>query len=193
MPLRINARSAGDLHPLDAYMTPKEAVRALMAVERLPKSIADPCCGDGGLLETLRAGGHVVYGSDIADYGWPHAKIRDYLAGPIAMGDTAIVTNPPYRLAEEFIRKAISDGARRHAWLLRTNFLESVGRLPLWREHPPARIWISSRRLPMIHRHGWNGPKSSSNVAYAWYIWDAASNDRCKVDWFDWKEAALAA
>jgi hypothetical protein len=119
--------------------------------------------------------------------------LRDYLAEPIYMGDVGIVTNPPFRLAEAFIRKAIADGCRYHAWLLRTNFLESVSRLALWRAHPPSRIWVSSRRLPMTHRFGWNGPKASSNVSYAWFVWDSrepANDDRPRIEWFDWKEAA---
>jgi hypothetical protein len=131
-----------------------------------------------------------VFGADIVSYGWPHTIIRDYLAEPVCMVDTGIVTNPPFRLAEAFIRKAISDGCHYHAWLLRTNFLESVSRLALWRAMPPSRIWISSRRLPMMHRLGWAGPKSSSNVSYMWAVWDAASNDNCKLDFFDWKEIA---
>jgi hypothetical protein len=93
-------------------------------------------------------------------------------------------------LAEKFIRKAITDGYHYHDWLLRTNFLESASRLPFWRDHPPSRIWISSRRLPMMHRLGWAGKKSSSNVSYAWMVWEAASADRCKLDWFDWRGAS---
>jgi hypothetical protein len=157
-----------------------------MAIERLPLSIADPCCGNGQLLETLRAAGHIVHGSDIVNYGWPHTVIRDYLAEPVEMGDVGIVTNPPFRLAEEFIRKAIADNCHFHGWLLRTNFLESVGRMPLWRDHPPSRVWVSSRRLPMMHRAGWAGHRSTSNQAFAWFIWDDSKEKR-RFDHFDWR------
>ena len=112
---------------LDAYFTPPEAVKALMHIERLPLSIADPCCGNGAILDVLKEAGHVVFGTDIVNYGWPHTVIRDYLAAPIIMGDVAIVSNPPYRLAEKFVRKA--DGCQYHAWLLRLNFLESIRRV----------------------------------------------------------------
>ena len=164
-----------------------------MSIERLPRSIADPCVGTGAILDVLKEAGHIVHGADVMDYGWPWTVIRDYLAEPVLMNGVAIVTNPPFRLAEKFIRKAITDKCHFHAWLLRTNFLESVSRLALWREHPPSRIWISSRRLPMMHRHQWNGPEASSNISYMWLVFDArepASNDNCKVGWFDWKETA---
>ena len=159
-----------------------------MRIERLPKSIADPACGNGAILDVLRdEGGHIVHGCDIRDYGWPHTVIRDYLEPePIFMGDLGIVTNPPYRLAEAFIRKAISDGARYHAWLLRTNFLESIGRFEFFQKHPPSKVWISSRRLPMMHHADYDGPKcDSSNQAFAWFFW----REGCAPEpngWFDW-------
>jgi hypothetical protein len=56
-------------------------------------------------VDVLRAAGHIVHGSDIANYGWSHTVIRDYLSGPVAMHDVAIVTNPPYRLARKFIER----------------------------------------------------------------------------------------
>jgi hypothetical protein len=33
-------------------------------------------------------------------------------------------------------------------------------------------MWVSSRRLPMMHRFGWDGPRATSNTCYAWFIWD---------------------
>lgn len=41
----MNARTRTADHPLDAYWTPREAVLALMRIERLPMSIADPTLG----------------------------------------------------------------------------------------------------------------------------------------------------
>jgi hypothetical protein len=188
MTLRINSTHAHADRGLDGYWTCPEAVRALTVIERLPKSIADPCCGSGAILNVLEEAGHIVHGADLIDYGWRGTVIRDYLDEPVIMGDAGIVTNPPFRLAEEFIRKAFADGCRYHAWLLRTNFLESAGRLMLWRQYPPSRIWISSCRLPMMHRHGWDGPRASSNVSYMWAVFDTDSSDNCKLDWFDWRD-----
>jgi hypothetical protein len=114
------------------------------------------------------------------------------LIEPVEMNGVGIVTNPPYRLAGAFIRKAIADGADYHAWLLRLNFLEAQCRMALWRDHPPSRIWISSRRLPMMHREGWNGRKASSNMTFAWFVWDHRDGSpryptAPTIGWFDWK------
>lgn len=178
---------------LDFYRTPPEATRALMRIETLPESIVDPCVGDGAVVDILRdEGGHLVYGCDIVDRGWPRTIVGDYLAEPMIMNDLGIVTNPPYRAAQAFIEKAIHDGALYHAWLLRTNFLESVGRKPFFERYPPSRIWVSSRRLPMMHRDGWGGPKAKSNQAFAWFVWDSRTPERVPgtwVGWFDWRDA----
>jgi hypothetical protein len=183
---RINSTHSSADRGLDAYWTPPEATGALLKLESLPQSIADPCCGSGAILNVLAAAGHITFGSDIVDYGWPNTVIRDYLAGPIEMNGVGLVTNPPYRLAESFIRKAISDRCHYHAWLLRLNFLESMRRKAFFEANPPSRIWVSSRRLPMMHRLGWTGPVAPSNHCFAWFIW-AASCEKSRVGFFDWR------
>jgi hypothetical protein len=183
MTLHINCRSA---NATDVHWTPPELALALARIEQLPKAIADPCCGCGNILEALRPLGHVVHGADVVDYGWPHTVIRDFFSEPIEMNGVGIVTNPPFPLAEKFIRKAISDGCTYHAWLLRVNFLQAVKRMRLFQDYPFARLWISSHRFEM-HRVGYEGRKTSSNQSYAWFVWDAASNDRLKIGFFDWK------
>ena len=70
--LRINSSHSRADRGLDAYMSPPEAVRALMQLERLPYGIWEPCCGDGtGMVLPLRLAGHRVVAADIADYGCP--------------------------------------------------------------------------------------------------------------------------
>lgn len=187
----INQTHTFEARGLDSYATPAVAVRALMRAERLPRSVADPCCGAGSILDTLKEAEHVVHGADIIDRGWPHTIIRDFLEAPILMHDVGIVSNPPYRLALQFVEKAIADRCGYHAWLLRTNFLESMGRMAFFERSPPSRLHIFSRRLPMMHRENWTGPRASSNTSYAWYVWDSRGGDnRPQLNWLDWNAAA---
>jgi len=60
----------------------------------------------------------------------------------------------------------------------------------------PGRLMFSKRNsilqcflksLPMMHRHGWQGPRAPSNTCFAWFVWDARSNEKRVIDWFDWK------
>jgi len=187
--MRIQSSHAVSDRGLDAYFSPPEATAALLAIEgdRLPLHLWEPAAGNGAIVRPLQAAGFQVVATDLADYG--NAAVTpgiNYLAAPSPAGVGGVVTNPPYRLAVDFARKALSETPYL-ALLLRTNFLESVGRLSFWKAHPPSRIWISSRRLPMMHRQGWSGPTAPSNTCFAWFVWDASAKQRREINWFDWQ------
>jgi hypothetical protein len=153
--------------------------------ERIPRYVVDPCCGAGNILAVLERSRRYVEGSDVRDYGWQGTEIQDFLSDQRRC--PPIVSNPPYTRAREFVEAAIDGGCQYHAWLLRTNFLESVGRKPFFEAHPPARVWVSARRLPMMHKLGYDGPKTGSNQSFAWFVWDSESADNGLLGWFDWK------
>lgn len=173
----------------DFYPTPTVAIEALIRIEGddIPWVLWEPACGDGAIVEPLRKTGRTVIATDLVDRGLGGGV--DYLQTPLPDKRIAgIITNPPYRLAQEFLEKAIQE-VPYSAWLLRMNFVESMSRLPFFKRTPPARIWVSSRRLPMMHRDGWEGPKAPSNVCFAWFIFERGA-ERSETRWFDWKEAA---
>src|SRR5262249_22498879 len=73
--------------------------------------------------------------------------------------------------AADFVRHAI--GLCPYvAMLLRHAFYESECRSDILDAHPPARIHVFKKRLPMMHRAGWTGKKASSAIAFAWFVWD---------------------
>jgi hypothetical protein len=190
--MRLQSRhTSGDRFlDLDSYMSPPCAVQSLIAIEgdRIPPRLWEPCAGDcTGMVLPLRSAGYHVETSDIADYGVTYSFDGDILTGECPINVQGVVTNPPFKPALRFVTAALRV-VPYSAWLLRTNWLESVGRLPFFRQHPPARIWISSRRLPMMHRYGWNGPQASSNTCFAWFVWDAATTQKGVIGWFDWSE-----
>lgn len=174
----------------DSYFSPPEAVTSLLRIERehLPKNIWEPAAGDGAIVKPFQAAGYTVTASDLVDYGLENCQSGvDYLSAELPAGVGGIVTNPPYKLAVKFAQKALME-VPYLALLLRTNFLESTARLPFFRANPPARLWISSRRLPMMHRHNWEGPRAPSNTCFCWFVWDANAEHKCIVNWFDWKK-----
>ena len=198
----INARSAASTRAenalaatadLDAYMSPVEAVHALVHVEgeRLLQVLWEYGAGTGNIVTALRQSGRACYASDIFDYGFSGTKIEDYADAVPEWDVEGVVTNPPFNRALEFLQKSISE-VPYVAYLLRTNWFESTRRLPFFKEHPPTRVWVFSRRLPMMHRHGWTGPTAASNVAYAWFVFDSHSDTKKVLGWVDWKTFATA-
>ena len=123
----------------------------------------------------LRAAGHEVVATDLVDYG-PPITPPGYFGSDFLMerkapeGTEAIVTNPPFKLAEEFVGHAL-DLCPRVIMLLRLAFLESERRRGILEDRGLARVHIFRNRLPMMHRDSWAGPKASSAVAYGWFSW----------------------
>lgn len=180
----------------DLYETPEEATRALMAVEALPQIIWEPSAGRGAIVRVLEGAGHSVIASDLIDYGIPgHSIGRDFLMEYVGEPQAqAIVTNPPFKIAAEYIERAISL-APKVCCLLRLAFLEggalnnAAGRARRYvmDECPPARVHVFSRRLPMMHRDGWEGPKTNSATAFAWFVWERPHDRPIELRRVDWK------
>jgi hypothetical protein len=162
---------------LDAYFTCPEAIEALILLEgdRLPQRIWEPAAGNGAIVKPLRSTGRIVHASDIADYGLPGCHIMDYLSTPTPPKGWAdgIVTNPPYGRAQEFAAKALAE-VPYVALLVRTNFLMDGEERGRWLDrNPPTGTYYLLPRLPMMHRHGWEGVRSTSNTPHCWVIWEA--------------------
>jgi hypothetical protein len=159
----------------DLYESPPEAVTALMRAERLPNVIWEPACGPGVIVRTLRAAGHFVYATDLVDYNSPHQDHFgwDFLSErSCPPGVEAVITNPPFKNANEFVSHAL-ELCPKVIMLLRLAFLESQKRVPILDSGHLARVHVFRKRLPMMHRHGWDGPtNSNSGMAFAWFVWD---------------------
>ena len=173
MPLDISI-TAGR-HPLtdrkqDLYQTPACATRALLANERITHTpIWEPACGRGAIVQVLQTAGYSVIGTDLLSYGEPRPPI-DFLFEHLPFIGT-IITNPPYSLADQFVRHALKI-CPRVMMLLRLAFLEGQGRSDILDNAGLIRVNVFRKRLPMMHREGWTGPKSSSATAFAWFVWD---------------------
>lgn len=77
-----------------------------------------------------------------------------------------VVTNPPYKYTEGFVRGSVECASKGVAMLTNSAFLESVGRAEgLFRDLPPSLIAMNSRRMTLV-----NG--SSSAFSHTWLIWD---------------------
>jgi hypothetical protein len=170
----------------DFHRTPVQAVQALMRLEKLPPVIWEPACGDGAIVEPLREGGHIVVATDLVDRGCPISESGvDFLLFNCTRPAAAIVTNPPYKLAQSFVTRAV-DIAPLVCMLLPLGFLAGQERMRWHYRMPLARVWVSSRRLPMMHRDGWLGPIATSTVDHAWFVWDQAWHESPVIGWFDW-------
>lgn len=192
-----NAKAALDERGDDLYETPAVATEALLRVEKLPEIIWEPACGPGSIVGTLRKAGHKVYATDLVDYGCPDSEARiDFLmerSAPTYIG--AIVTNPPFKLANQFVAHALTL-APKVVMLLRLAFLEGTGRSPIMDGGALARVHVFKNRLPMMHRAGRGtmvAKTNSSAMAFAWFVWERTHQGPTEMRRLSWEpEMALA-
>lgn len=122
------------------------------------------------MVKPLREFFNVVEASDIFDYG-AGFPVLDYLFGPQPKSVAWTITNSPFRLAEQFIARALETSTDGVAVIVRSAFLEGVGRFDrLYSIAPPTDILQFSERVVM-HK-GKLSAKGSTATAYCWLVWD---------------------
>ena len=132
----------------DLYETAPVATHALLRVETLPHfASGSRPAGPGAIARVLRGVGHRVIATDLVDY---HSTDQDHgdrgflLEHKAPDGVEAIVTNPPFKQAGEFVARALRL-CPRVVMLLRLSFLESTRRAPILDGGALARVHIFSK------------------------------------------------
>ncbi len=165
----------------DDFPTPPWATRALIehvigSPESLrSKTCLEPACGRGYMSKSLGEYFGQVDSADAYHYGF--APVRDFLTYPYeAQSHDWVITNPPFRLAEEFVERAMVVAREGVAIIARTVFLESVGRFEsIFSKTPPTKFAQFSERVPMVK--GRVDPKASTATGYAWFVWEKGADD----------------
>jgi hypothetical protein len=167
----------------DFYPTPPEATTALLNSEDFSDGTIWECaCGNGAMSKVLKENGYKVYSSDLNDYGFGLSHV-DYLM-TVKPDDniTSVVTNPPYKLAKEFILRTLAFNIQKSAFLLRLSFLESMRRYDqLFHDNPPIRVHVFKKRLTI-----WRGDEEragNGTVAYAWFVWEKGFSGNPEIFW----------
>lgn len=170
---------------LDDYPTPPFATRALCEIvlrALVHGSLAhhhgsplagarvwEPAANRGLMAEVLREYAGTVLASDVFDYGVGY-PVQDFLGtDPAISTPDWIVTNPPFRTAEAFARRALAMAAAGVALFVRWQWLESEARYRLFEESPPDLVALFSERV-CLTRGRWE-PDGSTATAYCWVVW----------------------
>jgi hypothetical protein len=155
----------------DLRETPPEATRALIRTGALDRfnPILEPCAGKGAICRELIGWG--AWAFDLVAYEGADDYIItpvDFLQSTETHGCEAIVTNPPYRWADDFIRHGLKLGLPVYV-LLRLMSLEGAGRSDIMAHL--HHVYIGIERLPMMHRPGWRGKKQKQGaMPFGWFV-----------------------
>jgi hypothetical protein len=170
----------------DFYATEPKASELLLKIEDFSniQCVWDNSCGNGTLLKPFEDSKKFkILATDLIDRGYGKGGIdflkltKDDVKG---WGFDAIVMNPPYSFAKNFVEHSI-ELLPPHGKLfafLKLQFLEGKGRKDLFKRYPPEKVWVSSSRLlcaknaefeKMIEGGG-------SAVAYCWFVFNSQSH-----------------
>ena len=178
---------------LDYYVEAPWVVDGLLTKESFVGTIYDPACGSGNIPRQAMSHGWRVSYSDIVDRGYPGTVVHDFLGDrrpPFRVDN--IVTNPPFKHAEDFVRRGMQIATHKVALLLRLEFLATVRRHDLFtREHRPRRVIVLSRRpsMPpgeklfaknMTHE---TIRATNGRVEYCWIIWAHGHRGETSITW----------
>jgi hypothetical protein len=183
----VMAQRAELKNSLDDFPTPPWATRALVehvivAKDALPgMTCLEPACGRGHMAVALADYFEEIRSSDVFDYGF--GRVADFLKTDYPEQSVDwVITNPPFRLGEEFIIHATKIARRGVAMLTRTVFIESVGRYErLFKSTPPSRVAQFTERVPMVK--GRIDKKASTATGYAWLVWEKGQAGSPEIFW----------
>ena len=158
------ARKVSDLYP-----TPPEVTVALMRFLKLPRStlIWEPACGQGDMVEVLRDCGMLAYGTDIRS---GQDFLETYAPHYMDKSIDWIITNPPFSLADEFIRHAAEIG-KPFAMLLKAQYWHAAKRAQLFREIPPSYVLPLTWRPDFLFKERGGKKGASPLMDVMWCVW----------------------
>lgn len=122
------------------------------------------------MVRPLREFAETVIATDVHDYGHGF-PVQDFLWPKAYGGDIDwVVSNPPFRLAEQFVLRGLDIARIGVAVLVRSVFIESAGRWEsLFRKRPPSFMAQFVERVPMVK--GRVDQSASTATSYCWLIW----------------------
>ena len=146
----------------DFYPTPWEPTEAFLDEVTFDGIVHENACGDGAMAKQIAARGYEVRASDLVNRGYGVRRNFFTIKKPVAHN---LMSNPPWNLAEEFIRHGLSLNPRKMAYLLKASYFHAASRIPLFNEHPPSTIYPLTWRIDFKN-------KGRPVIECAWYLWE---------------------
>ena len=145
----------------DYYPTPQKCITSLFEIIDYKNLVeegftfAEPCRGEASAIYR-----HFPQGSQYCEL----EEGIDYLTHTWETTPDIIITNPPFKIAMEFLEKSLNE-ADVSIYLLRLGFLESKKRRDFHKKNPPTNLIVLSERPSFV-------AGGTDKTAYAWYVYD---------------------
>ena len=177
----------------DYYATPPIATEAILnEINLLNDSILEPAAGEGHIVKVLkeRYPYNEIIANDLVEresrFGIDVNGNIDFLSYEPRRKFGTIITNPPFKYAQQFIEKSLTLAEHYVIMFAKIQFLETVERKKMFEEHPPKFVFVFSRRVSPW-RNGnetdENGKAWASPMCFAWYVWEIGYEGETIVRW----------
>jgi len=176
----FSRNNRGQRKKSDFYETPYSITEHLFKRERFNTEldICEPACGSGAItrvLEKVWNGNITAYDADV-----------DFLSETGQYN--YIVTNPPFSLAMEFIKKAKETATDKFALLLPLSYLHGKRRYDEVyndREYGLKHVYVFTRYPLLGEELREDGKYRTGMMVYAWYVFENGYNNDPLIKWID--------
>lgn len=146
-------------------------------------SIWDPAAGEAHMTRVFEEYGHPeVRATDILANVEKGVGEYDFVGPPLLSDVDYIVTNPPYKLLNNFVSMSLQRAKKGVAMLTRVQALEGQRRYAsIYRDNPPTTVAFFSDRIPF--KSGKVVREASKMYFHVWLWWDLEREDRDPPIW----------
>jgi len=170
----------------DYYATPPRSIDDLISKVDLNINIWEVACGGGHLSERLKELGHIVKSTDLVDRGYNDFDGQlDFINSPTEKFSGDIVTNPPYKLATEFVKKSLDsiEVGNKVCMFLKIQFLEGQRRYDqLFSRGELKHVLVYSKRITTAKNADFKKYKATA-MCHAWFVWEKGYKGQPSIDW----------
>ncbi len=148
----------------------------------------EPACGMGHLSKVLENHRHEVWSTDLIDRGYGEGGINflddNNFDDTEGCWEGDIITNPPYKFAEEFVEKGMHrlKKGNRLIMFLKIQFLEGQKRNKLFAKYPPKYVYVNSSRQ-LCAMNGEFEKYKATALCYCWYVWEKDFTGDTVIRW----------
>ena len=177
----FSGNNLGQRKKSDFYETPYSITRHLLDCEFFDTSltVCEPACGEGAIVNILKE-------------KWDENKITSYDIDKNFFNDTQqydyIITNPPFSIAQEFVKQAKKLAKVKFAFLLPLSYLHGKKRydkIYTDKNYGLEKVYVFTRYPMLGDKLREDGKYRTGMMVYAWYIFTNGYSNNPTIHWID--------
>lgn len=183
----FSGNNQGQRKKSDFYETPYSISRHLLNRETFNTNltVCEPACGDGAIVEVLKE-------------KWSENKITSYDINKNFLNDSQqydyIITNPPFSIAQDFIKQAKKLAKIKFAFLLPLSYLHGKKRhdeIYMDKSYGLEKVYVFTRYPMLGDELRDDGKYRTGMMVYGWYIFTNGYSNSPTIEWIDNNEDVI--